>query len=383
MPISVLEYKQICGRAGRPRYDTFGEAIIIADARVNAEEIYDHYILGTPEPICSQLTNDRSIRIHVLSSISTLPGIKKSEIHDLFESTLLAQSKSKASIMSRVDSAISYLERQSLIKSRNNRYISTEFGKQVSLLYIDPSTGVEFRNAVESIENKIRGDKRTAIVGISSEHESAFSAHRHKDSEYSDTDDNDKDNNDKNNCGHTLGFLHLITNSPDFYPKFALRKKDIEEFCSDIEQHRNEQICPINEYECSRSFWALHKWINESTDKVLSDKIGVEPGDMHRIVEVAEWLTYSLYEVAKIMRRSDLLTEIHRLRLRIKYGVKEELLALVRLKGIGRVRARSLYEAGFTDLSEIANASEAHLSVVSNIGPTIAKTIKEQMQNKN
>ena len=381
MPISVLEYKQICGRAGRPSYDTFGEAIIIADARVNAEEIYDHYILGTPEPICSQLTNDRSIRIHVLSTISTLPGIKKSEIYDLFGSTLLAQSKSKASIMSRLDSAISYLERQSLIKSRNNRYISTEFGKQISLLYIDPSTGVEFRNAVESIENKTRGDKRTAIVGISdsSEHESAFSAHDcHKDSEYS-----DGDSNDKNNCSHTLGFLHLITDSPDFYPKFALRKKDIEEFCSDIEQHRNEQIRPINEYECSRSFWALHKWINESTDKVLSDMIGIEPGDMHRIVEVAEWLTYSLYEVAKIMRRSDLLIEIHRLRLRIKYGVKEELLALIRLKGIGRVRARSLYEAGFTDLSKIANASEAHLYAVSNIVPTIAKSIKVQIQNKN
>jgi helicase len=376
MPISVLEYKQICGRAGRPSYDTFGEAIIIADARVNAEEIYDHYILGTPEPICSQLTNDRSIRIHVLSTISTLPGIKKSEIYDLFGSTLLAQSKSKASIMSRVDSAISYLERQSLIKSRNNRYISTEFGKQISLLYIDPLTGVEFRNAVELIENKNRSDKRTTIVGISdsSEHESAFSFSargRHKDSEYS-----DRDNNDKDNSNHTLGFLHLITDSPDFYPKFALRKKDMEEFCGDIEQHRNEQIRPINEYECSRSFWALHKWINESTDKVLSDKIGIE-------VEVAEWLTYSLYEVAKVMRRSDLLLEIHRLRLRIKYGVKEELLSLVRLKGIGRIRARSLYKAGFTDLSKIANASEAHLSAVSNIGPTIAKAIKEQMRNKN
>lgn len=383
MPISILEYKQICGRAGRPRYDTFGEAIIIADARVNAEEIYDHYILGTPEPICSQLTNDRSIRIHVLSTVSTLPGIKKSEIYDLFGSTLLAQSKSKASIMSRVDSAISYLERQSLIKSRNNRYISTEFGKQISLLYIDPLTGVEFRNAVELIENKNRSDKRTTIVGISdsSEHESAFSFSargRHKDSEYS-----NRDNNDKDNSNHTLGFLHLITDSPDFYPKFALRKKDIEEFCGDIEQHRNEQIRPINEYECSRSFWALHKWINESTDKVLSDKIGIEPGDMHRIVEVAEWLTYSLYEVAKVMRRSDLLLEIHRLRLRIKYGVKEELLSLVRLKGIGRIRARSLYKAGFTDLSKFANASEAHLSAVSNIGPTIAKAIKEQMRNKN
>lgn len=379
MPISVLEYKQICGRAGRPSYDTFGEAIIIADVRTNAEEIYNHYILGTPEPICSQLTNDRSVRIHLLSTISTLPGIKKSEIYDLFGSTLLAQNKGKASITFGLDSAIDYLERESCIKSKNNRYISTEFGKQISLLYIDPLTGVQFRNAIESVENKIRGDKKSfASIGEYDDGEGNDSIHTfHKNRNFYDSNDN------KYNHNHTLGFLHLITESPDFYPKFALRKRDIEEFCSDIEEHRSELIYPINEFECSRSLWALYRWINESTDKILSDKIGVEPGDMHRIVEIADWLAYSLYEVAKLMRRSDLLVEIHRLRLRIKYGVKEELLKLIRLKGIGRVRARSLYGIGFTDLTEIANASEAQLSAVSNIGPTIAKNIKEQLQNKN
>ena len=379
MPISVLEYKQICGRAGRPSYDTFGEAIIIADVRTNAEEIYNHYILGTPEPICSQLTNDRSVRIHLLSTISTLPGIKKSEIYDLFGSTLLAQNKGKASITFGLDSAIDYLERESCIKSKNNRYISTEFGKQISLLYIDPLTGVQFRNAIESVENKIRGDKKSsASIGEYDDGEGNDSIHTfHKNRNFYDSNDN------KYNHNHTLGFLHLITESPDFYPKFALRKRDIEEFCSDIEEHRSELVYPINEFECSRSLWALYRWINESTDKILSDKIGVEPGDMHRIVEVADWLAYSLYEVAKLMKRSDLLVEIHRLRLRIKYGVKEELLKLIRLKGIGRVRARSLYGIGFTDLTEIANASEAQLSAVSNIGPTIAKNIKEQLQNKN
>lgn len=379
MPISVLEYKQICGRAGRPSYDTFGEAIIIADVRTNAEEIYNHYILGTPEPICSQLTNDRSVRIHLLSTISTLPGIKKSEIYDLFGSTLLAQNKGKASITFGLDSAIDYLERESCIKSKNNRYISTEFGKQISLLYIDPLTGVQFRNAIESVENKIRGDKKSfASIGEYDDGEGNDSIHTfHKNRNFYDSNDN------KYNHNHTLGFLHLITESPDFYPKFALRKRDIEEFCSDIEEHRSELIYPINEFECSRSLWALYRWINESTDKILSDKIGVEPGDMHRIVEIADWLAYSLYEVTKIMRHSDLLVEIHRLRLRIKYGVREELLQLIRLKGIGRVRARSLYGIGFTDLTEIANASEAQLSAVSNIGPTIAKNIKEQLQNKN
>ena len=375
MPISVLEYKQICGRAGRPSFDTFGEAVIVSDSRVGSDEIYEHYILGTPEPLCSQLTNDRSVRIHLLSTISTLPGIKKSQIHDLFGSTLLAQSKGNASISFRLDSAIAYLENEALIKSKNDRYISTEFGKQISLLYIDPLTGVEFRKALDSIENT-RETQNKRISNLSNSGDllptedpgSLSSNVRCK---------------NKDRQRHTLGFLHLISNCPDFYPKFGLRKKDIEEFCSDIEQYRDEQLYPINEYDYSRSLWALHKWINESTDKILSDRIGVEPGDMHRIVEVAEWLAYSLYEVAKLLKRGDLLPEIHSLRLRIKHGVKEELLALVRLKGIGRVRARSLYAAGLSDPSKIANATETRLAAVSNIGPGIAKAIKEQLQTKN
>jgi helicase len=57
IPISILDYKQFCGRAGRPQYDTFGEAIIIPESGMNSEELYDHYILGTPEPINSKLFN--------------------------------------------------------------------------------------------------------------------------------------------------------------------------------------------------------------------------------------------------------------------------------------------------------------------------------------
>ena len=367
MPISVLEYKQICGRAGRPSYDTFGEAVIVSDSRVGSDEIYDHYILGTPEPISSQLTSDRSIRIHLLSTISSLPGIKKSQIYDIFAGTLLAHIKGKASIEFRLDSAMSYLEKESLIKSKSERYISTEFGRQISLLYIDPLTGIEFRKAIDSIGDDWKShNKKPTIVGNAYDLPTG-------------------DSGSKSNLRqkHTLGFLHLISNCPDFYPKFGLRKKDTEEFFSDIDQYRDEQVFAATEYDYSRSLWALHKWINESSDRVLSDRIGIEPGDMHRIVEVAEWLAFSLYEIAKLLRRRDLLPEIQNLRLRIKHGVKEELLALVRLKGIGRVRARSLFAAGFSDPTKIAKAADAQLSAVSNIGPGIAKSIKEQLQTKN
>ena len=340
LPISVLEYKQLCGRAGRPQYDTSGEAIIVSEYGTNAEELYDHYVLGNPEPLRSQLSNDSAIRFHLLSNIATVPGMKKPEIHDLFSRTLFARQYGNGTVEHKVEFALEYLEQEDLVKSRNDRYIATDFGRRTSLLYINPVTAVKFRDALQGLEH-------TAVTPK-----------------------------------HELGFLHVIADSPDFYPKLSLRKTDYDQLGILIQRRGNELLYPISEYDCSRSFWALCWWIEETTEKELSDKIGVEPGDMYRIVEVANWLAYSLYEVAKLLRRDDLMPELYNLRTRIRYGVKEELLPLVMLEGIGRVKARALYNAGFTDLSKIVKASQAKLASVPKIGPTLAEKLKHQLKNR-
>jgi len=103
---------------------------------------------------------------------------------------------------------------------------------------------------------------------------------------------------------------------------------------------------------------------------------------MHRIVEMGEWLAYSLYEVAKLLRREDLLQELYNLRTRIRYGVKEELLPLVALQGIGRVRARALYNAGFTDVGKIAKAQQTKLAAVPKIGQAMAEKLKDQLSKR-
>ena len=350
MPITVLEYKQLCGRAGRPKYDTSGEAIIVTGSGASAEDIYEHYILGSPEPLRSQMTNDKSIRVHLLSTVSGIPGLKRSEIYDLFGSTLFAQQYRKATVTFKIDNALSYLESEDLIKSKNDRYIATDFGRRTSLLYIDPLTAIEFRKAIQSIERIPNGNN-----------------------------DYNKDFINK----HVLGLLCLITNSADFYPKLSLRRKDIDELGVIFAQHADELFYQVNEYDCSRSVLALYEWINEANDRVLNDKVGVEPGDMYRIAESSEWLAYSLYEVAKLLRREDLLGSIHSLRLRIKYGIKDELLPLVRLDGIGRIRARSLYDAGVTDATKVAKMPELKLARIPKIGPAVARKLKENLEKTN
>jgi helicase len=59
--------------------------------------------------------------------------------------------------------------------------------------------------------------------------------------------------------------------------------------------------------------------------------------------------------------------------------VKEELCELVLLQDIGRVRARSLYRAGYKDLKALSRASIEDLEKVPGIGVSLARSIKEQL----
>jgi len=333
MPISILEYKQLCGRAGRPQYDDYGESIIVGSG--NVEELTEHYINGEPEPIISKITDDKSLRTHILSVIVTHPGIKKDEILEFFLQTLGGLQSRKPTIKFAIDISLRFLSSELLIIKKGERFAATEFGKKTSMLYIDPLTATHFRDAVENVSQ----DRK-----------------------------------------HTFGFLHLISNCEEFFPKFSLRNRDYESASLLIENHSSELLEPISEYDCSRSLLALQAWITESSELSLSDSLSIESGDMHRMAEMANWLSYCLREISKHVERADLLEELDDLRKRIVYGIREELLDLVRVKGIGRVRARILYKHKIKNLDDLAKIPVNKLAEIDKIGSTIADNIKSELR---
>ena len=332
-PISVLEYKQLCGRAGRPQYDKYGESIIVGKG--NGDEIIEYYVKGEPEPIESKITDDKSLRTHTLSVIVTNPGIKKDEILEFFSQTLGGMQSRKPTLKFAIDIALRFLTSEYLIVKKGERYAATEFGKKVSMLYIDPLTGTFFRDSIEEVSKKGK---------------------------------------------HTFGYLHAITNSEEFFPKFSLRTKDYEKASLLIENHSSELLEPISEYDCSRSLLALQAWITESSEGALADNLGIESGDMHRMVETANWLAYCLREIAKHVDRADLLEELENLRRRIVYGIREDLLELVRVKGIGRVRARILFKHKIKTLDDLAKIPVNKLAEIDKIGLTLANNIKSELK---
>jgi len=338
IPMSILQYKQLCGRAGRPAYDKYGEAIILADSRTNPEDLYDHFVLGIPEPIISQLMDERALRVHVLGIIASRPKILKSELLDFFEQTFLAKNQGNQSISLEIDSLLQYLKDEGLIIMRNDLLVATRFGKRISLLYIDPKTGIHFKKNLDSYNG--------------------------------------------NKFDNATNFLHWISDCYDFYPKLTLRQNEIEYFERIFEKHRLSSY-GLSNYDYSlKNLIILLEWIDELSEAKLNEKIGVEPGDLYRMVETTYWLSYCLYEIAKLIGRKDLLPEINILRLRIRHGIKSELIPLIQLEGIGRIRARSLYKAGITDVTKIDKISELKLGSIPKIGVKLAKKLKSQIKSR-
>ena len=332
-PISILEYKQLCGRAGRPQYDDYGESIIVGNG--NTKDLIEYYINGEPEPIESKITDDKSLRIHILSVIVTHPGIKKEDILEFFLQTLGGLQSRKPTLKFAIDISLRFLSSKFLIIKKSERYAATEFGKKTSMLYIDPLTATYFRDSIENVSQEKK---------------------------------------------HTFGFLHLITNCEEFFPKFSLRQKDYETASLMIENNSSQLLEPLSEYDCSRSLLALQYWISEYTELSLSDSLGIESGDMHRMTENANWLSYCLREISKHVERADLLQELGDLRNRLIYGIKDELLDLVRVKGIGRVRARILFKNGIKNLDDLRKIPVNKLAEIDKIGSTIADNIKSELQ---
>ena len=343
-PISVLEYRQMAGRAGRPQYDDYGETVMIPPPSISPEEVMRHYVESSPEPIESRLGGERGMRVHLLAVIASRMGITREEIDSIFSKTLLAAQTGTDSVARHVNDALGYLFAEQLIVEKGRAFQATGFGKRISTLYIDPMTGVLFKKNMGGFEP---------------------------------------------GPDHTVRLLHLIAKSPDFEPKFPMREKHYQKAYEFLESNRSSFLLGDERRRSSfmeyddvlqemRTVMVLDSWIEEQKEDTILENLGAEPGDLHRAVDSADWLLYCLSELGKLFGKYDVIKEAGFLRKRVGVGVKGELVELTKLRGVGRVRARSLYNSGFRTIKSIKDAPAEKLGLVEKIGPVLAQKIKEE-----
>ena len=93
---------------------------------------------------------------------------------------------------------------------------------------------------------------------------------------------------------------------------------------------------------------------------------------------MAQWLLHAAREFTR-MYNFDCVSDLSDLILRVRYGCKKELLNLVSLKNIGRVRARALFNEGFKTIGDLRGVPLKRIAEVKTIGEGVARSIKSQI----
>ena len=340
-PIPILEYKQQAGRAGRPRYDKSGEAISIAKNKNQKDQIFNNYILADTEPIFSKLGSQAALRMHLLSSIATNFINDKEGVYKFIDSTFYAYQSDVFALRDDIDQAIEFLIENGFIEQINNdQLMSTLFGNRTSSLYIDPLSALKLKEALENSCSKKTSD---------------------------------------------LSFLHAVCSTPDVRSLY-LRKQDVWVEEKAAKNSGVFLLMPPNvsseEYEWFlsdvKTASLIEDWIDETHEDGIVNKYNVGPGDIHNIVEMTSWLLHASREFAR-MYNFECVSDISDLMLRVQYGCKKELLNLVSLKGIGRVRARAMFNEGFKTVNDLRGVPLKRLAQIKTIGEGIAKNIKSQI----
>ncbi|KPV64386.1 MAG: putative ski2-type helicase [Candidatus Bathyarchaeota archaeon BA2] len=343
-PITVLEYKQMAGRAGRPRYDKIGEALLIAKTEDERDYLMESYVLSEPERIWSKLAVERILRSHVLATIAADFAHTEQGIYDFFGRTFYAYQYDPRAMKGVITKILKFLYKEKMIEVNGENVYATRFGRRVSELYIDPISAVIIREALLN-----RAPKLT-----------------------------------------DMSFLHMVAHTPDMFPKLRPYSREIDNLALFVDEHREEFMFDVpDEWEDRIAYeeflgeaklaWVMDAWIEETTEDETIEKFRVQPGDLYRLIQTTRWLLYSSYELASLFGHKDLLPHLAELMERTENGVKAELLPLVRLEGIGRVRARTLYNSGLKTVKDLKEAPLNKLVSLPLIGPKLAKKIKEQV----
>ncbi|WP_432508344.1 ATP-dependent DNA helicase [Halorubrum ezzemoulense] len=385
-PLDVLEVHQMCGRAGRPGLDPYGEAVLLANNADTREELFERYVWAEAEPVRSKLAAEPALRTHVLATVASGFAATRDGLLSFLDNTLYAtQTDDEGRLAAVTDTVLDYLEVNGFVErdrdGGSEGLAATGIGHTVSRLYLDPMSAAEILDGLRTV-----ADDGSGPVG-SADADGEFVA---ADDPTADADDpgfttytragedepDDPASEGPASAGDAapavtpLGLYHLVSRTPDTYELY-LKSGDREEYTEVCYEREAELLGDTpSEYEDVRfEDWLaalktgrlLEDWANEVDEDRIAERYGVGPGDIRGKVDTAEWLLRAAETLARDVEGidGDTVVQVREARKRLEYGVREELLDLAGVRNVGRKRARRLYEAGIESRADLREADKA------------------------
>jgi helicase len=358
--IPVLEYEQMTGRAGRPKYDDRGEAISIAKNPGSVDEIRDRYVLGEPEKIQSKLNVEPVLRMHTLALVASNFCTSMDGLLEFYGKTFYAhQFGDIQQVEEKIRDVMESLREYDFIKEDELK--ATKIGKKVSDLYIDPDSA---HYMLESLEKAAGTETRP------------------------------------------ISYLFMLAKTSEMAPRLRVKDKEWSDYQNALQDAELYLLDSVpNEWEpgyesylkSMKTAMMMQSWIQEMDEEEIMNRFGTAPGGIRAKMQNADWLLYGAKELVRMkdpknsesssknqktsQKFSDVEKDIEKLRVRMKHGIKEELLDLVQYNQIGRVRARKLHKHGIKTQSQIREVGFEKLKKL--IGKKTAEKLKKQVGQEN
>ncbi|MEC7178319.1 MAG: helicase-related protein, partial [Candidatus Thermoplasmatota archaeon] len=439
-PLPVMEIRQMLGRAGRPKYDDYGEAWILCkgtDGWEVADLVSEKYFFGEVEPIISKLSGEPALRTHILSIISTGGINHRGEIGDFFESTFLGHSTPKHILTEKIDETLNWLIEERFIRQLgiDDDYLAKRADSKIdenddwddnvpiwaSTAQNIPGVEILESSQTERVPRKSAFTRPTFGFSVATNLSNSGSWQQESNSNsfgmrYESTTMGERVTQlylDPLSASlirtglrravrrvvreigpvTNFGLLHLATSTPDFTSLWAKNSEMDANSNLWIKTNavENELLSESSYDEMLlsnvKSAWMIEMWTNEDNIRSIEKELDVNPGDIHYRVDIMEWLIHAsreiiltddvfsdehMNQIAEIVKLLDIL------RLRVRHGCKQDLLSLVNIPNVGRMRARELSTRGIRNPNDVANMTQKQINEVLNMrgwGPQLLDKI--------
>ncbi|MDD5163975.1 MAG: DEAD/DEAH box helicase [Candidatus ainarchaeum sp.] len=335
--ISVRDYKQMSGRAGRPKFDSEGRSIVFARSDSDKDDVLENFVNGEIEPVNSRLGIEPVLRMHLLSLAANSFIFDLKSMESFFSKTFYAkQFGNLHALLGKTTVLIEQLREMGFLEGSESEFRATKLGVRVSELYLDPMSAFAI---VHGLKSKRR---------------------------FSD-----------------FFYLYLLSSTYEFFPWQSVSRKKEPELWEQISSREGELPIDLAREQFFDSsllpkFYSallLEAWVNEKPEQLLLEEFNVQPGILHSKLNICDWLAYSAFELAKLIGAENHFVPISKIRRRLKHGIKEELIGLCEVRGIGRVRARRLWRSNVRSVSELKKVDLKDLQRI--LGEKVAEKIKE------